>query len=195
MGLWLQFMFFPVDLYALTGLIGGGWYLSLGCGGWYTWPGDWVQSTRQGQRFHPPRHCNTLNTTRTCVQHQLNILVLKNIIKIAEVFVVILTQFCHNSLFCTPWGHSNIKRLGENSESRIISALGWLAMVPKKNPRASCLLLMLEEWGNASHQDFQFFHISYMYVKLLKIPPLLMNRLILSLFCPTKYDTNRWILI
>ena len=37
-------------------------------------------------------------------------------------------------------------------------------MVPKKNPRASCLLLMLEEWGNASHQDFQFFHISFIYL-------------------------------
>ena len=36
--------FFPVDLYVLTELVGGGWYLSLGCGGWYTWPGDWVQS-------------------------------------------------------------------------------------------------------------------------------------------------------
>ena len=69
---------------ALTELVGGGWYLSLGDGGWYTWPGDWVQSSRQGQRFHPPRHCNMLNTSRTCVQHQLNILILKNMGKLQQ---------------------------------------------------------------------------------------------------------------
>ena len=37
--------FLLLYLYALTELVGGGWYLSLGDGGWYKWPGDWVQSS------------------------------------------------------------------------------------------------------------------------------------------------------
>ena len=144
MGPLLQFMVLTsVDFYALTGLVGGGWYLSLGDGGWYTWPGDWVQSSRQGQRFHPPRHCNTLNTTRTCVQHQWNILILKingNCSRYWLNFAITVFLALRGVILTL-----SVSR--ENAKSRIYSALGWLAMVP----RASGLLLMFLKWGNASH--------------------------------------------
>ena len=130
-------VFFPVDLYFKCFNRVGWWWLIFELGWWWliyvTWGLGAIISARPKVSPSPPlQHAqHDQDLCSTSIKH----LAIEEYKNIAAAFVVTLTQVCNNSLFCTPWGHSNITCLGGNTESRIYSALGWLAIAPKKNLR------------------------------------------------------------
>ena len=89
----------------------GWWWLIFELGRWWliyvTWGlGAIISARPKVSPSSPLQHAqHDQDLCSTSIKH----LAIEEYGKMAAAFVVILTQFCNNSLFCTPWGHSNIK--------------------------------------------------------------------------------------